>query len=434
MREAFAAKRRFEKIADMVAVAIVATVVLAMPGKANSQTGSAPLITIPPAKLPPLPAPRALLPTAVQVLHDSQGAGIAMYGALTGKAASAIGVALAIFANSEAFDPTPSLRLALADDSDRHAQLLFAATVREMPVIGVAVVALNDAGGDVTVFYDDADAFHASFPRMQQALAHSDGVGMAILSPIHLGDGGEIDVLPGWQVTAMGAGSVELEGAQGEFISLGAKMPVYTGDTKFGGAVLQTPCCDPQQAFETLFPQIAAAEQRVGFPRQELTGIVESQPVPALGGGKSAFILANLQLGGDDYVYLALADAIPSLASPWTFTLSGAMAPQPIFAAELPTLLQIWKSYHRGQPVGRDDVWPALQNMSATQELLKSTITTRQTPDYNADPAWDEVIGAVATTKGTQTEIDDSRAQSLVQRLASDTGRSWRIVPLSTLK
>ena len=89
-----------------------------------AETNGGPLIRIPPARVPPLaaapaanpaanpvapgkiaPAARSLLPTDVQVLRDSRGAGLAMYGALTGKAGSAIGVVLAVFACSGAFDP-----------------------------------------------------------------------------------------------------------------------------------------------------------------------------------------------------------------------------------------------------------------------------------------------------------------------------------------
>src|SRR5277367_3683854 len=198
IREVSAMARRF---ANIVALGVALAILLAPQGGPRAQTAGSPLIKIPPAQLPPptvasptasatgptpaapapttapmAPAPRALLPTAVQVLHDPQGAGLAMYGALTGKAASATAILLSIFANSEAFDPTPTLLLVFADDSDRRAQALFTATVHGARVIGVAVAALGNSGGDVTVFYDNDDAFAASFPRMQQALAQSGGV------------------------------------------------------------------------------------------------------------------------------------------------------------------------------------------------------------------------------------------------------------------
>ena len=439
------------RTADIAAIAVMVVIILVSQGAARAQSSGQPLIKIPPAQLPPLttppptvagpapaaPAPtaapiptvpRALLPTGVQVLRDSRGTGLAMYGALTGKTASATGVILAIFAHSEAFDPRPSLRLVLADERDRRAQALFTATVHGAPVIGVAVAALNDTGGDATVLYDEDAAFPASFSRMQQALAQSAGVGTTILSPFHLGDGNEIGLPPGWRVTTQGAGSVGLRGPQGEFMSLGASMPVYAGSA---GGLRQAPCRDPQQAFETLYPQIAATQQPIGTPPRQLADIVEAQPVPGRD-GKAALILSNLRVGDTDYTYLALAEAAPGFTDPWTFGLSGVMAPQPIFAAELPALLQIWKSYRGAEPVFGNDLWQALQTMSATQQWLKSTIAARETADYNAAPDWTEAIAAVATTRsGT---IDDAIAQSLAERLASQTGLSWKIVPPASYK
>ena len=250
--------------ARRVGALICAAVLLGMPGIAGvwqAAQAASPPIVIPPATqiAPPVipppptaspptaptpspaaasgiePAPRALLPTHVQVLRDSRGSGLAMYGALAGKADSASAVTLAIFANSEAFDPIPAVQLMVADEDDRQAQALFTATVRGVPVIGVAVAALSPAGGDVTVLYDNADGFALSFPRMQQALKDDGGLQTVMLSPIHLDDGGTIGLPPGWRVMTQGADSVDLQGPQGEFVSLGDALPVYTGDTTTGG-------------------------------------------------------------------------------------------------------------------------------------------------------------------------------------------------------
>jgi hypothetical protein len=173
------------RIATSLAVAAALIASLPLPTFARDSTLNAtPLITIPPAKLPPLPPPEAtaatepvfspmprdLLPRELQVLHDPQGSGLAMYGALTGKADSAIAAVLGIFAHSDTFDPAPVSQLLLADQDDRHAQVLFTAMVNGAPVIGIAVAALDDPGG-VAVFYDDAGDFTASFLRLRQTLA-----------------------------------------------------------------------------------------------------------------------------------------------------------------------------------------------------------------------------------------------------------------------
>jgi hypothetical protein len=434
------AARRITSIAGLIMGLIV---LFAAPAEPLAQSGSAPLIKIPPAQLPPMaaatpgppaaspsiqPAPRALLPTHVQILRDSQGAGLALYGALTGKADSVAGVILAIFANSGAFDPTPVVKLIVADEVDRQAQALFTASVKGVPVTGIAVAALSDSGGDVTLFYDAADAFAASFPRMREALAQSDGVGMAELSPLRLGDGNTVSIPPGWEATTQGVGPVTLQGRQGEVISLGAVYPVYANPDKPSIHVLQGACCDPVNAFAALYPQIAAAP-RPGVPPQEPGSITESQSINDHAGGNAALILSQVRVSGDDYAYLARAETIAGFTDPWAFKLSGVMAPQAVFAAELPTLLQIWKSYSGGRPGFDDALRQALGNMSTTQEMLKLSITARETAEYNANPGWASVITALAEGK-----IDPSLGQSLVARIAGDTNHPWRIIAQTAAK
>lgn len=173
------------QMAKMLGVAIAIGASLALPADARVVTGAARLIVIPPAKLPPVAAPDAtapiaLLPTELQTLHDAQGAGLAMYGALTAKTESASAALLAVFAHSADFDPAPVSQLLLADQDDRRAQALFTAMAHGAPVIGIATATLGDPGGDIALFYDDADAFAASFPRLQQALAPSATVEIGI--------------------------------------------------------------------------------------------------------------------------------------------------------------------------------------------------------------------------------------------------------------
>ena len=186
--------RAARRIAQNLVIAVAIAASLVPPAAARVATSESRLIIIPPAKLPPLPAPDAttsdtatpaaapqeLLPTELETLHDVQGAGLAMYGTLTAKTDSASATLLAVFAHSPAFDPVPVSQLLLADEGDRRAQALFTAMAHGAPVIGVAVATLSEPGGDIAVFYDDADAFPASFPRLQQALAPSGAVEIGI--------------------------------------------------------------------------------------------------------------------------------------------------------------------------------------------------------------------------------------------------------------
>lgn len=148
------AVRRITKNFGLAAVLV--TSLLSTAG-AHVATTTPTLITIPPAKLPPLPTTDAsaaaavatiaaaceLLPVKLQILHDPRGTGLAMYGALTGKADSAAGALLAVFTHLPTFDPAAVAQLLIADHDDRRAQALFTAMVRDRPVIGIAVAALG---------------------------------------------------------------------------------------------------------------------------------------------------------------------------------------------------------------------------------------------------------------------------------------------------
>jgi hypothetical protein len=437
-----------------VAMAMAAAgLALAAPIAAAQTSGSRPPITIPPAQIPsvqippaqspPPPAPsggegapaqptmRALLPTSVQLLRDSQGTGIAMYGSLTAKATSAVAVLQGIFTYSQAFDPIPALPLVLGDDGDRRAQGLFTASVAGKPVTGIAVVALSDNGGDLTVFYDYTDSFAASFARLRQAFADSGTAGVT-LAPLQLADGSRVGLPGGWRIIAQGAGLLDLMGNQGEFVSLGVATPVYARATGLAGYVVQGECCDPVEALRTIYPQLSANAQHMGSPQQQITQIVESQPAPAPGGGQSAFVLSNLSVGGRPYSYFAQVTATAGFTGPWTFTLSGVTAPQPIFAAEFPALLRIWQSHAPDPQAFADRLKEAMKGMSTTRRMAQSTTLARETADYNASGAWDEAIRGVKT--GGAAQIGDQVAQALVAKLSDETGRPWHVVPASGMK
>jgi hypothetical protein len=261
---------------------------------------------------------------------------------------------------------------------------------------------------------------------MRTALAASGGVGIAVLAPLRLADGGAIEAPAGWRVTAEGAGNVTLNGPQGEVMTLGTVLPVSTGS---GGAGVPGPlrgtCCDPVDAFAAIYPQLAAAESS-GKGAREPGDILDSAPATGTAGAHGAFILSDLRIGGEAYLYLAQAEAIAGFADPWTFKLSGVMAPQAIFAAELPTLLRVWKSYSGSGSGFADNLEQALQAMSQTRDMLGSTITARQTAEYNAAPLWEDAIAAIA--KPRDGEIDGELAASLAKRLSAETDRPWRVV------
>jgi hypothetical protein len=413
---------------------------LTLAALAATAWGQRPPITIPPAnQISPPPAPpraaatsirpaaRSLLPTSIETLRDPLGAGIVISGDLSGSAESALSVLAAIFAYSEAFDPSPNVRIAVADRDDRSAQALFTATVQNVPVIGIAVVALHDDGGEVAVLYDYPDAFEASLPRLRQALATGNPTRGA-LATLHLADGGAIGLLPGWRVIGQGPGLVDLAGPEGGFLSLGDTIPVYAAATDVAGSVAQAPCCDPVAAFRSVFPQLAANALHRGLPPQTLTGVTGTASTTAPVGGQAAFILATVSVGGRPYAELARAETLGGFIDPWMFRLSAIMAPQPVFDTELPALLDIWRSFSGNPPDFADRVQEAVASIGALRPLLQPAAGPRS---LNVPEAWGTVIAVgYAGTK----EADPALAAAFVDRLTKENGQAWHPVPAADFK
>lgn len=241
---------RVKNIAAVLTAALFAACLGAAPGARAAQHGGQTLITIPPADLSRHPAapnvlpasvptsvpgsvvaPRTLPPLAMQTLPDLDGTGIAACGALAGNDYSAIAVLLAVGSIPGEADWHLSPQLVLADDGDRHAQALLTATLNGAPALGVATVALDDAAGAVTLLYDEATSFAASFPRLLRAFAPREvEIGISDNSASQPQTAGECGAAAGWQsVIAATARSGESPLAPALAQSLAERLTADTG-------------------------------------------------------------------------------------------------------------------------------------------------------------------------------------------------------------
>jgi hypothetical protein len=211
-------------------------------------------------------------------------------------------------------------------------------------------------------------------------------------------------------------------------MSLGNSIPVYASPTALAGSVAQGRCCDPVAALQAVFPQLSAIAQRRGWPSQVLVKIIDSAPIDTQRGGLAGLIFATVSSGGRAYSYLARAEAIAGFADPWTLRLSSVMAPQPAFAAELPSLLSIWSSYSANPPGFGERLRAAAPSIGALQPMLQPAPDATQ---YRADGGWNDVINAVVTHPGVtgSSPVDDATARNLLERLAKDNGGPWHVAP-----
>jgi hypothetical protein len=229
------AARRIKNIAAVLILVLPVACTAALAAQPRAQ----PLITIPPANLSPPPASpspsvtaaRALLPSTLQTVHDAEGAGTAACGALTGKAASAVTVLLALLGTTEALDQKPALQVVLAEQGDRRAEALFTATRNGAQALGVAAATLSDTGGGVTLLSNDATVFAASFLRLLRALAPDEvEIGISDNSASQSQAVADCGAARGWQpviATAVKAGESPLDPALAQ--SLAERLTSGTG-------------------------------------------------------------------------------------------------------------------------------------------------------------------------------------------------------------
>jgi hypothetical protein len=391
----------------------------------------------------------SVLPQTYKLVRDPQGGGAAVYGTLDGEARSAQSILLAVLEVQgtqnqhpfHLFDDVPYLQAVVADRTDQNVQAMFSAKRQGTHVLGVVSVSLDDRS--VIFLFDRPDSLSNSFPRLRQALAQKLGRERTEmpLYPTTLADGSSISLPVGWKATHVGRGSVDLAGPNGEEMSLGAAAPVYRNVQRLpympAGYVLQAPCCDPVRAYVALFPQVAAATTKsLGKPPQFLDQIVEYLPT-AWPSGQAAYILSASRMGGRPYLNYLLLAAIPGYSDPWTVYISGVFAPAEIFPEELPTMLRVWVSYSVNPAIFAERLQHAAQTMKATAEMMRATMTRTSLAFQSAHEGWDQVIRGVQTIEDTRTgerlTFDNTASQRLADRLSTDTGHPWVIVPPSRL-
>jgi hypothetical protein len=382
------------------------------------------------SRLPARPAPDGF--TAV---NDDDGTGRALIGHFSGnarRASAAISGILQSLGGSY-FDERPTATGGFCDQQDREAQASFTATLDDIPVRGVAAVVLaGDGGGSATLIFDQPEALPQSFPRLAQQLAASRPQPQP-RAPVQMQryqfpDGsGAVSLPDGWQLTSAAGGTVIAMGPQKEGIVLGGVQGVTTNPASaYPPALLAAPYSNPPRALADLLPQLSQGTR--------VERIIEAQAEP-YGDGQSAYIhftSAN-QLGRYEGLAYVIMRPAPGLNDTWIFNYSIVGAPADLFAQELPTLIDIWKSWQLSQSLVQSRIESAAQTMRSTNEILTQASQNRSEAYARANEAWDEVIRGQATIEDTSTgeraRGDLNDADAIVN---SDPAR-YRLVPLPEL-
>ena len=299
---------------------------------------------------------------------------------------------------------------AAGDQEDRDAQVLFRAEHNNTPVAGMLMVYRTARGCAAVCVFDTPDRIARNLGQMMDFAARE--LPPPFVSPprptprmrrVSLPDGSGTMSLPdGWHITGGQGGAVDAIGQDGSQANLGIAIAVFTpqqansirqmvGHTD---GVFIGQYSDPVQALQQLFPQFPAQQP------QQLARIIETMPTP-WPQGQAAFIHFEWQKRQQPYQSLALVGTMPGPAQ-WMFYLSAVSAPSHLFEQNLPTLMEIWKSWKVADHVLKGRLNKAAQTMRSISGIINRTYQNRQrTLDRVADD-WTEVIRGSTYVRDTR--------------------------------
>jgi len=384
------------------------------------------------------PLDRAVPPGFV-LTRDSQGTGRLLVGSFSGNMRSATVTAQGMLGSLRGyFDDVPAIATAARNDRDTQVQALFSAKMQGIPVVGIIGIEIKGGNGDVVLIYDRAGSLRDSYLRLR-------GKPVPPLQSTGLADGSTIGIPQGWRVVASVKGAVDVGGPNGEMISLGIALPVYSQAPPVlnipgmpANSLLTGPCCDPVRAMMAITPQISAVAEKNGGESIQLVRVLDSKPTESpVNGGQAAFIFADLNIGGRPSQQFSWVMAAPTGYGQWVYYSSSVTAPAAVFTSQVPTLLAIWNSYSTNPGVFAERMDNAIKSMNqATASVLSAARESSRVREA-ASERWDQVIRGVDTIQNTRTgrtyQVDNAAARDLVNGLNASGNGNWKVLTLDEL-
>lgn len=208
------------------------------------------------------------------------------------------------------------------------------------------------------------------------------------------GSGG-IAVPPGYRINNAGRGSAELQGPNGESMSVGISMPIGPAQFAMPG-VLAGPYLSPAQAYAWVSDTLS---QRGGGAR---TRIIEVLPTAALTqNGQAAYLLAEHSAGSRRNLAFALVNSANLGNGYWQFYMSVVTAPAAAFPQAFPQMIAAWQSWSVSNAEMQRRTAQALGTMKETSAIMQATAEGRRTS------AWQQQLTGL--TLAGRWVIEDSR-------------------------
>jgi hypothetical protein len=389
--ESGAHRFRFEAVLEGRALTFTtdgATYVLRRQAQAAPGPGAAP------------PAPRAPgLATAFRSVPHRAGSGEILVAKVPGARSAQTLLRQALVSLGDAFGQPPRNLGGLVDREDRVAEVAFGVMRQGVPVGGMLLARVRDGQGHVAAVSDRADRVRGSIPALLDAVGvegHLPDEGPRPAArpavrwqDVSLPDGSGTMRLPeGFRIVGAQQGAVDVQGPEGELVSLGVSLTVVTPEGSMGAfGPMSFPFVarpsDPPSAVREIMPQLDRFLRQVNpaQPAIRLTGIREYHPIE-WPGYRAGFLLVDVQLGSPqgvhDYVAFMLVAVGQLVSTQWQYYTSSVAAPREVFPRRFGDLLQVWTSWRVADHVLRQRIQQATATMREASRLLQEAHRTQQ--------------------------------------------------------
>ena len=388
---------------------------------------------------------RGVLPRGFQIYNDLQGSGRVVFVKFSGGSRSASAAMRDFISQMNGyFDAPPHFVGAVGDPQDRVVQAMWASSLNNQPIRGVATVVIGQSDATFAMMFDRPQTFAASYSRLAQALTPQ-------MPKSSGGNGGEVSTAnwtrqtmgdrtaaatlpPGWHMTDCVNGAMDIVGPNKQVMALGLAFPIFSIQMPGSKPGSVAPFMDPVHAimfYETGMNTIKMQQT----PNSWYGKLIETTPVQNPGGqGIYALQESNNEAGHRKGLILMMTSQMTS--EEWLLYTSYAVSDASTFSQDLPVMMKIWASWKVDDRVYQQRMQQALATMKETSSILQSTIDNQMHAYDNTNYAMDMVIRGNWPVENTETgareEFSQNTADAL-EKACQDKGLPCRQVPINQL-
>ena len=361
-------------------VDFAAAALLGVMGLTNAQPAS--------AQLPSKPAPKGMAQIA------TSGSGRILTSKMGGtSSARKMLMALKMVAGGY-FDKPLTVTRIFADRADQNLQAAFTATLKGIPVRGVASVTMAGESGQGTLLFDRASAFTKSFRTLAAGQggggkATSGGKTAVKLIPTVSPDGlTRISLPPGFRIVDCYKGTLDITGPNNAVMALGAAAVCTRKEAM--GMFPGMPGVDFNDPVRAMLDYVAYSARKNG--NHTTVQILDAKPVPNWSSGRAAMVRYRLTINGYVFECFGLFSIAQTDINQALFYQSYMVAHSDTYRTQLPAMIQAWSTYNISSSVFRERMMAAAQSMRGVNDIITGSYDNQQKTYARVNEAWSDYI------------------------------------------